>query len=294
MSLLKRFFSRSPRSASSPDPATLPGAGDGLGLQVLFDGGLPLEPSLLEGRLRQYHRSMARATVDLSPEIAQDGTLFGLAAWGSHVVRLVGFSLPMPQEAVETCIAPSHYPQPLKARARSHASHLLMYYAGSDSAPLEQFVAMAALGGVLSHFGASVVLNESGHTSFPAEALAGLDVDGDTLELLRTLPLPILYCGFVKHEVAGVEGVWMRTYGAELLQLPNLAVHARGHNEGQKHFDRVSSILGYILDSHAIVEAGHTMEIGSDDLIRFRRPKAVEEFLTGPNEPLVIESIEHL
>jgi hypothetical protein len=107
MILLKRFVGRSAWPASSPVPTAVPGVGDGPSLRVLFDGALSLEPSLTKGRLRKYHRSMARATVELSPELAQDGTRFGPAAWGSHLVRLVGFPLPMPHEAVENCIAPS-------------------------------------------------------------------------------------------------------------------------------------------------------------------------------------------
>ena len=39
------------------------------------------------------------------------------------------------------------------------------------------------------------------------------------LELLRSFPLLHLFCGFVKYEVEGDDGVWMRTYGAHEFEL---------------------------------------------------------------------------
>ena len=214
-----------------------------------------------------------------------------MIGWGKHVVRCVGFDLPMPPEAVEACIAPSHYPQELKQRARSHKAHVILYYAGYEPSPVEQYVALAATAGVLARLGAIVVLNESGHTSFPAAALSGVDSDGDIMDLLRTLPLPILYCGFVKHEVEGIPGVWMRTYGAPLLGLPDFAAHAAGHHEGQRYFDMFDSVFGYLRESGAQLAAGHTMQIGQEEFLRVRHPTDEEAFLESEGELLVAEII---
>src|SRR5262249_12079766 len=186
----------------------------------------------LTDALRSYHAGLAHAIFELDPGMKERGTLFGLAGWADHVVRVVGFDAPMPPETVERCVGPSHYEAELKDQARAHQGHALLYYVGYESDPLEQYIALAAVAGVLAAHGAIVVMNESGHTSFPAAALAGGDPDSDMLELLRTFPIPALYCGFVKYDVEGVEGVWMRTYGAGLLGLPDLALLARGHEEG--------------------------------------------------------------
>jgi hypothetical protein len=138
----------------------------------------------------------------------------------------------MPATAVETCVAPSHYAKELKKRAQSHRAHILLFYAGYEDSPFDRYVALAAAAGVLGRLGALVVLNESGHTSLPAAVLSGLNSEGDMMDHLRSLPLLLLYCGFVKLEVEGIRGVWMRTYGAPLLQLPDLAAHATGHEDG--------------------------------------------------------------
>jgi hypothetical protein len=234
---------------------------------------------------------MSRVRCEIDPALTREGKVFGMAGWGKHVVRCVGFDLPMPADAVEACVAPSHYPEELKQRARSHKAHVILYYAGHEPSPVEQYVALAATAGVLARLGAIVVLNESGRTSVPVSALSGSDSDGDIIDLLRTLPLPILYCGFVKHEVEGIPGVWMRTYGAPLLGLPDFAAHAAGHHEGQRYFDMFDNVFGYLRESGAQLAAGHTMQIGEEEYLRVRLPTEEEAFLESEGELLVAEII---
>jgi hypothetical protein len=291
MGIFSRFFGKTDDDDRGAQLLANPEIERPLGLQVLFGEGPDLDPDRLAGALRSYDRSMARARCEVDPGLSRDGTIFGLAGWGKHVIRLVGFDRPMPAQAMEACVAPSHYPAELKQRARAHAGHVLLYYAGYESTPLEQYVALAALAGVLSRFGAIVVLNEAGRTSFPADALSGEGVEGDILEILRTLPLAILYCGFVKYDLEGTDRVWMRTYGAHLLGLPDLAALAEGHHEGQRHFDMFGSILDYLRESGASIAAGHTLQIGQEEFLRFRAPTPAEPFLGSEGELLVVEPI---
>ena len=290
MSIFTRFFGK--KESDSIDGGQLTAnlkIKSPLSLQVLFPDILPLDSTSLKATFREYHESMKGVRCEIAPELSKEGTLLGMVGWAKHVIRCVGFNRPMPADAVESCVAPSHYPQELKARARAPRSHVMLYYAGYESCPLEQYVALAAAAGALARLGALVVLNESGHTSFPAAALSGVDSDGDILELLHTLPLPILYCGFVKHEVEGIPGVWMRTYGVALLGLPDFAAHATGHNEGQRYFDVFDNIFRYLMDSGAKLAGGHTMQIDEDEFLRFRVPADQEQFLVTGDEVLVVE-----
>ena len=262
-----------------------------LSLQVLFLDPYRLDADRLIEALRSYHRSMSGAQCEIDPELSLQGTVVGMIGWDKHVVRLVGFDLPMPAAAVEACVAPSHYPKELKERARSHKAHVILYYAGYEPSPLEQYVALAAAAGVLARLGAIVVLNKSGHTSLPAAALSVSDFESDIIQLLRALPLPALYCGFVKLEVEGIRGVWMRTYGASLMGLPDLAVHAVGHEEGQRYLDMFENIFRYLCDSGSRLAEGHTMQIGEDEYLSFRAPNEEEGFLEIHGELLVADII---
>jgi Domain of unknown function (DUF4261) len=94
--------------------------------------------------------------------------------------------------------------------------------------------------------------------------------------------------GFVKLEVEGVEGVWMRTYGAPKLGLPDLAWHARGHDEGRATFELFAGLLAYLRASGARFGDGHTAEYESRQ-VRIRAPRRDESFLDSPGELFVVE-----
>jgi hypothetical protein len=232
---------------------------------------------------------MSRATCEVDAGTSAQGTPLGLLGWGEHVVRFVGFNTAMPPDVVEKCVQPAHFGQDLKAQARAHKSHLLLYYAGRETDPLKQYVALAATAGVLASQGAIVVLNESAHTAFPCSALA--KNDGDMLELLESLPIPILYSGFVKFDVQGVQGTWMRTFGNHLLGLPDFALLAKGHHEGQMTFDMFCNLLSYLRSSGATFAPGHTTQVGEDAFLKIRSPKKEEYFLENPGTMLVLERI---
>ncbi len=232
---------------------------------------------------------MAAATCELDAEATAQGTPFGLVGWGAHAVRVVGFDNPMPPAVVELCVQPAHFGAELKAQARAHESHVLLYYAGQDPDPLNQYVSLAAVAGALAKVGALVVLNEAGHTAFPAAALA--EIKGDRLALLMSMPIPILYSGFVKLDVEGVTGTWMRTFGNHLLGLPDFAHLAKGHHEGQETFDLICNLLGYLRSSGATFAPGHTTQVGADMFLKFRLPQPSEYFLDNPEPLLVLEKI---
>ena len=182
-----------------------------------------------------------------------------LVRWGEHVVEIIGFDAPMPAQALEPCLQLSHYGAELKQQAREHTRHLLLWEV-TDADPLARHVALAAVGGALAPWSPLVVVNETAQTTMPA---AVFQRSGDAmLEMLSHMPLPMLYCGFAKYEVEGTAGVWMRTWGAHTLGLPNLAHLAAGHHEGQQTHDLFENVMRYLLSSGAELGPGHTMQVG--------------------------------
>jgi hypothetical protein len=121
--------------------------------------------------------------------------------------------------------------------------------------------------------------------------VAGVGANTAVVRLLRELPFLYLYCGFVKLEVEGERGVWMRTYGAAKLGLPDFAARAAGHHEGQRYFDLFDSAFGYLLKSGRHLNRGDTMQTGSNDFIRVRAPKLSESFLERQGELFVVDII---
>jgi hypothetical protein len=289
MSLISRFFGRDENQDQQKSLIANPDIEEPLSLQVLFSDKLKFSDTDLTRELRAFDRVTASAACERDETINKEGYLIALVGWDKHVIRMVGFNLPMPKESFEPCIVVSPYPQELKEKARNHKSHVILYYAGYEPAPLDQYVALATVAGVLYKFGAIVVMNETAYASFPAGALAA--VTGDKMSLLRFVPLLLLYCGFVKYEVDGVKGIWMRTYGAHLLGIPDLAILANGYQEGQLCFDMFTDIFHYMLESGAVLGAGHTMQVGKDTFIRLREPKEEEYFLESDGKLYVTELI---
>ncbi len=286
MGLLDKLFGR-----HAGKSAVQPGAGDEerrFSLQVLFERPPSLATDTLTQALRSYHRSLRSATFEVEPGLAAEGRPVGQARWDRHVIDFVSFDVPIPPAVMERCVDPAHYAPQFKEQARAHKAHGLLFYSGESRDPLERYVALATAAAALSRFCATTVLNEAAHTSEPATILHG---EGDALAYLRALPLLLLYCGFVKYEVEGVRGVWMRTYGAELFDCPNLATLAPGHEEGQAVFVMFTNILAYIRDSDAYIAAGHTIQVGRDTFGRFRAPTQDEYFLADPTPLLVVEQI---
>jgi Domain of unknown function (DUF4261) len=258
-------------------------------LQVLFEDQLNLNIKDLETSFRSYHHRLAEARLEIDEELHDNGIPIGLIGWGKHVIQIVGFDSPMP---VESCIAQSHYPQELKEQALAHRSHLMLFYKGYDLNPINQYASMAIVAGFLSKYGAIVVGNEAGNTSFPAAALCCNDeFERDIFELLETLPLAILYCGFSKYEVEGIDGVWVRTYGASLLGLPDMASLVQDHSFSQDIFDIFENVFSYLLESGATFIEGNTMQVSEDEYMKIRLPTSEEYYLENDNDIFVVEFI---
>ncbi len=291
MSLISRFFGRneSPEAAVATALTANPAIEDPLSLQVVFSAPLALKADALTAALRAYHPDMRQARAEIEPDMPE---LLAMVGWGKHIVRLVGFNAPYPQASIEACVAPAHYPAEVKAQVRAHVSNVLLYYAGFEEDVLEQYVALAAVAGALTDFNAVAVLNEHAHTSLPAGVFTRESMGDESLDLLRSLPLTMLYCGFVKYEVEGTQGVWMRTYGGDAFGLPDFAALADGHHQGEQYSGMFNNIMAYLLESGAELAAGHTMQIGETSYMKLREPLESEYFLHGPGTVLVAEIID--
>ncbi|QSQ23786.1 hypothetical protein JY651_02030 [Pyxidicoccus parkwayensis] len=259
----------------------------GRSLQLLLEGPLQLQPERVQALLRKWHPSLREATFTAMPWEKEAGAHLGLISWGEHTVQLAGFDVPMPSAALEPCLQPSHYDEALKDRARGHSTHLLLWYAGQEPSPFEQYVALANITGALASLGAFLVVNSDAFNVAPIEPLCA--TDADPFDYLRAMPLQLLFCGLVKMEVEGTPGVWMRTFGAHLLGLPDFARLTRGHDEGQFTFMMFERVWKYLRGSQARFKAGDTLQAGRGMAMRLRHAREQEYFLRNPGELFVME-----
>jgi hypothetical protein len=290
MSFLDRFAADTP-----PNPASL---------QLLFADLTELSATGLTAAVRDYHPTLAAASVEVvdAKSLPADKTgitgsgppplLLGLVTWGDHVVKLVAFDAPMPPNAVESCLRPALLPPDFKDQARRHRAHVLLYYAGTNTDPLEHLVAVAGVAGALTHFGAIVTLNEEARAAVASFALTADDDDEDMLATLRGLPVPFLYGGFVKMELTDVPGVWVRTFACGRLGLPNLAYHSPTHADGERLFHLFSGVLGYLRETGLTFEPNELVRIDETSQVRVREPNLMEWWLESNGPLWVLEPVE--
>jgi hypothetical protein len=297
--LLDRFCGRGVPQLGGP-PVANPRLDDPVGLQLLFNEPLALDAAEVQKALRDYHVDMASATAELyavqpttgSAAPNSDPALMGLLGWDRHVVKVAGFTSPVPAETVKMCVQPAHFAQEFKELAYKHQSHVMLYYAGYERAPLEQYVALAAAAGALAYFGGTFVLNEIGRTAIPAAVLHPHEEDnGNMLAALRRLPLLIIYCGFVPFEVEGTPGVWMRTYGGHRFGLPDFALRTEERKLIQFTFELFNNLFDYLRESGTRFEPGCRLQLDDELFFRLRARTPDEWYLDSEGEMLVAERI---
>lgn len=275
------------------------GAETPLGLQILFAEPPELATDAVTTVVRGYHPDMQDAIVELhriagtplaTSVVSPDGppaAVMGLIRWGEHQIKLIAFDAPMPYGPVETCVGPGMLPPELKADARQHQAHLLLFHGGPHPDPLERSVALAAVAGALARFGGIVILNEEARAAVPwYDLLPGDEEDG--LATLRGLPIPYLWGGFVKLDVGDATRPWVRTFANHRFGLPNLAYHLSSHAETARTFQLFAGMLGYLQTMRETFSAGDVIDLG-DSKIHLREPTEDEWFLDSPGTLFVVE-----
>jgi hypothetical protein len=211
----------------------------------------------------------------------------GRVKWREHVIEVRYENQPYPAAPVKGCLDPALLPGEIKADVRRHRSNITLEYAGAATTALEQHVALAAVSAVLAEFGAMVVMNEDARAMILVEELLPESPGEDMMAVLRSLPLPYLYAGFVKMELTDVPGVWMRTFAANKFSLPNLARHAT-HDEGSRTFKLFTAVLGYLAESKMPLEVGEQLKI-DNDMWAVREPLDAEWWLESEGRIWVLE-----
>ena len=270
-----------------------PATSDGAALQLLLTQPLASDFGALQTQIRAHDAALKAASVTGigTDEVPQRGAMFvGEVAWGAHVVHVVAMPFPMPDEVVEKCVQPASYAQEIKARVREQNAHALLNYTGKSANVHEQFVAVALVAGALSGAQGLAILNEGARTSLPATLLT--DETMKPSEFWRTLPPLYLFAGFVKYEIEGESGVWMRTHGLEKFGLPNLATLTTGHDQGEKTFGIFTNVASYMMEMGPVLAAGHTMQIAETQTMKLRDLAADEAALNDGAPVLVAEFID--
>lgn len=299
MAFVDRYFGTVPQERLKPGELWANTAAQvPLSLQVLLDAPLDFDADGLTWALRSYHPELAQARVELvrgealSDARVADNPLpefLALVGWANHVIRVEGINTPLPDEVYEQCVGPSMFEESYKQFAKSHASHVLMWYAGHEPDPLEQYVALAALAASVCRWGGLLVLNEAARCAVPAPVLAPEEEGEDMLRVLRELPLPLLYAGFARFRVEGQPGYWLRTQANHTLHLPDLAIQVADIASTPWALELFTGLSRFQRESGVRFRPGDSVNVDEQQILVCREPIAQEYYLASEGEMLVLE-----
>lgn len=193
-----------------------------------------------------------------------------------------------PGQDLEEAIAGGQYGADIKKAAREHRAFIEICLLSENLPVLDRMAILGGLAGALTDSGSLVVAHKAAHSSLPAAALARDEAHRDPMNIIRAIPPPLLFCGFVKYEVEGLPGIWMRTLRADLIGLPDFAANVPDHDWGNKVLETITSLYGHIEQTGAVFHPGDTASLSADVNLTFEAPNPELEFLAARSDLLVI------
>lgn len=258
---------------------------DNLVFIVLFDKPVCFSIGNLLSILKQYSPEMATCRIT---EMSVTDKKQWLIAWDQHIIELSHCSKCVSKDILDICVGPAAYAQEEKLLAFKHQDHVELRYVGYEANALRQYIALTYVAVALGEQEAITIINERAHTSLPISYFLA-EPPQLRLEYINSLPLLALFCGFIKYNVPGSYGTWLRTYGASRIELPDLAVRLDPLNQTSFYYNLFLMLYCYIQDTGAKLKVGDNVEISDNQHIYLRSAKPDEFFLENDGLLLVME-----
>lgn len=254
-----------------------------MNLMLLFPNSPWIPARELAHVLAELHPSLAMVQIEGRTHDLGHGLGVGQTAriqWGPHTVYMAVIQKPAPAESMRWAVDLSRYDAVLSTQVATHTAHATLAYKGEEKDPLEQYLALATIAAGLTRLGAVLVVNVGARSACPAQPLLPRPGE-DLLDVLRRMPLPLLFVGYHQLEFQDTPGVWIRTCGAPLMDMPDLAVHVRGHDESKPIFNMFHDIFMAMRGANIRFKEGDMVQLEELNW-RFRKPRSKERFLESP------------
>lgn len=282
--LVDRFFYQETASDEESDKTIL------RNLQVLFPEVTKIDANRLQGHLKSFHHTLASVEVEfgelvhefhqMSSTSNSDQVVFktsseiGVVKWENHAVRFIVANAPLKYDELPLIFRSSNYTNEQLNIAESHKMHIWMEYCGSEESHLEKYVALLIVAGAMKNFGATDIVNCKAYVSCLAERFPFAVEGVDPLQVLRTMSPFIIYCGFTIYAAGDAEdpeGIWTRTFGANLIGQPDLACVAGSTQDAQSLFPIFENLLAESLQTGKRLMNGKTLQLTPDLVLRFTK-----------------------
>jgi hypothetical protein len=250
-------------------------------------------PTLDQQQLTRHVESFGPLETPLTVTILDtpEGAQFvATIQFDQHAFRLLGFNIPAPDKYLGHSIDCSLWPATDKAPLQAHRTHIHCFYMGQaiyDATA--QLIAMSKLASAFAKMGLVGWVDPVAWNCMPTRVLLGM-LKPEMLESYQTsVPLG-LWTGFAKLFRSEKE-VWFVTKGYHRWDIYDFAF--LGSPEQFTEVFTIFAELFYYLYSNPKVDinAGNTMSIGTDMLLKFSAVTEYESYLEGPQGTFVVEKV---
>lgn len=237
----------------------------------------------------QAEWSQLPAALNVIQHVSTGSEFFAQVECEHHTFKLVGFSQPVPDEAVAHSFDCSHWSQQDKAPLRAHRRHIICTYEGESSDMTEQMVAMYKLAETFIGQGLLGLLDIHAWNCIPLHILSEI-VKPENLKLNSEIIPLTLWVGFVKF-FETKQDVWFCTKGNDRWGVCDFAYYGK-HDQAEEIIELFSELFWYVRESKKIPNFGDTASIGTKYLLKFYAVTEYHDYLETPTGTRVIKEIE--
>ncbi|WP_176461670.1 DUF4261 domain-containing protein [Anaeromicrobium sediminis] len=284
MGLLEKFFGKRKKRVKESEKVI---EDSQPAISLIFNE-LPIIDSEVVGkRIEEIESLKGSVHITLDKELNDGENILSVIEFDDHKIKLVGFNGPLPSNTINHTVNCSYWKPDEKEVMRNHKAHIICYYHGKNSDPIEKYIALYKVAYAFMENGLIGLINEDAWTCNLAYVIDDLMNEG-MLEECRNVPPLLLWTNLVKMPTES--GTWMFTKGNHIFGVNDFAY--KGDMSKASEVNEIfNNIFYYIYENKVNVEVGHTLQIKEDVYLKFEKVTEEKEYIEGPLGTLVIERI---
>lgn len=217
----------------------------------------------------------------LPEPIITGGSFVATIMAGGHELRMIGFDAPAP--GLDEAIRTTRTKPELLAPLRTQNAHILCYYQGSETDPVEAMLIVFRLGAALIPHGLLGAIHGDAWQCFLPQAFQTMQDPAATSDFRAGAGVRFL-CNRIPFHTE--RGIWWGTKGQHVFGVPDFALWD-GTQIGVKIVDEVFVGLFNYIRQGAVVRPGETMACGGQQLTVHELTE-YQEHLAGPMGTLAL------
>jgi hypothetical protein len=278
MSVFQKIF------LSNPDFS----ASEKLVLALLYDRLPRLDLPTLFAQLDRWEPLDEQPRLSIEQDLDTGSMLFATLVFGAHTIHIGGLPSPLPQKSVERCIVQSAWNPDWKELAQSHLANILLVYDGTHTDPIEQYLALYKVAGLLVTDGLLAVVNEPAWTSHPAAVLEQI-LDARFFPVVRQNPPLVYWTGYIQA-ILGEER-WFLTRGNHLFGMPDFAWPVEEFTDPMEVLNRFHEVFYYFYFEQEDLQAGDVLNIDEENFYTFLALGEPHQALNGMGTTYVLQKL---